>query len=464
MKKTIRLTVTSVLALLGALPAKAVAQTAPQAPPVVDQGSTAQTPPPPVVRPRRPYRGLFGGSESGVGANGLGLSVSGFGGYDDNVVADQPGSVGARQPVAGTYGGMNTSLEYRVMKERSRFMAIGGTELRFYEENLAPTSFSQWVDLAATVPLGRRFTFVGTHSAAHSPYYQMGFLPGLPSQEFAGEPAIEPFDVDLGVTAIETYRYDASLRLQQEINRTSELRYEYALSYTDFQEDFGDTHMQRAGVGYTRHVSRYGTLRLGYAYQEGESGFESPQATKLHLLDLGGGYSRPLSFSRRTTVAFSGGTAIVESALASRRYRFVGDASVHHEIGRTWLARAAYERNVGFVEAFPEPFYGSSTRGSLLGLVNRRVELTFEGGYANGHRLSVEEESPYSSVYASTEFRLALTRSMAWYVHYAFNKYTFSQSLDLPASLAPEFERSTVRTGVSLWIPLFTPRTRDATR
>ena len=71
-------------------------------------------------------------------------------------------------------------------------MAIGGTELRFYEENLAPTSFSQWVDLAATVPLGRRFTFVGTHSAAHSPYYQMSFLPGLPSQEFAGEPAIEP--------------------------------------------------------------------------------------------------------------------------------------------------------------------------------------------------------------------------------------------------------------------------------
>ena len=255
MKKTIRLTVTSVLALLGALPAKAVAQTAPQAPPVVDQGSTAQTPPPPVVRPRRPYRGLFGGSESGVGANGLGLSVSGFGGYDDNVVADQPGSVGARQPVAGTYGGMITSLDVSGDEGTSRFMAIGGTELRFYEESLAPTSFSQWVDLAATVPLGRRFTFVATHGAAHSPYYQMSFLPGLPSQEFAGEPAIEPFDVDLGVTALETYRYDASLRLQQEINRTSELRYEYTRRATPISKKTSVTRTCNERALATRAVS-----------------------------------------------------------------------------------------------------------------------------------------------------------------------------------------------------------------
>ena len=115
MKKTIRLTVTSVLALLGALPAKAVAQTAPQAPPVVDQGSTAQTPPPPVSAAPAVSR-IVWRQRIRVGANGLGLSVSGFGGYDDNVVADQPGSVGARQPVAGTYGGMNTSLEYRVIE------------------------------------------------------------------------------------------------------------------------------------------------------------------------------------------------------------------------------------------------------------------------------------------------------------------------------------------------------------
>ena len=356
MKKTRRFAVASALVLLGTWPAQARGQTAPQTPsPAEVQGSTPQEPPPPVDRPRRPYRGLFEGSESSVGGNGLELSVSGFGGYDDNVVAEQPGSVGSRTPVAGTYGGIVSSLSYRVAKEQANFLAVGGTELRFYEESVAPRSFSQWVDLAASVPLGRRFRVIATHSASHSPYYQMSFLPVLPSQEFAGEPTIEPFDADLGVTALETYRYDAAVRLQQEINRASELRYEYAIAYTDFQADLGDTYMQRAGVGYTRRVSRYGTLRLGYAYQEGASGYVSSQASKLHLLDLGGGYARPLSFSRRTTIAFSGGTAMVDSAVASRRYRVIGDASVHHEIGRTWLARVAYEHDVGFVEAFPEP-------------------------------------------------------------------------------------------------------------
>nr|AHN98018.1 fungal specific transcription factor domain-containing protein [uncultured bacterium lac193] len=423
-------------------------------------GSGAQPDSPP---PRRPYRGLFGGSEANTAADGLGLNLSGFGGYDGNVIADQQGSVGARRPVAGSYGGGAGTLSYLVRGNRSSFGVAGTSQLRVYRASVAPAGTMQSLLMTATVPLARRVTLNIRQGVQYSPYYQLSIMPDLPSQDAPDVAAVDLVNVDQSVTAVDTWGSTTAVSAAQELGRSSTMRYEYGYRLTDFAEGPDDRHGQNAGVSFSRRMTRYATLRLGYEYQTAESR-GGLNRTQVHNLDLGGGYSRPLSFSRRTTVGFSGGTTVLQSPARGSQVRILGDATVHHEMGRSWLARFVVRQDARYVEALPHPLYGYTSRGGVSGLITPRVELTIDGGYSSGRVDSGRANASYSSGTGTARVRLAVTRTLAWYTEYAYHQYAFGSGTGLAAAVAPDFQRHAVRAGLTLWIPIFTPRQGHATR
>jgi opacity protein-like surface antigen len=443
----------------------ALAQTPPAAPPSAEQPAA-----PPAVE-RRPYRGLFAGGEAQARREGLSLRLSAAGGYDDNAIAGQAGSTGPENPVASSYGTGDASLSYWVARERASFGVVGSTQLRIYENAAVPRTPTHSAVISGTLPVGRQWTLNANQIIRYSPYYQLGGLPVLPPRasgdgfDIAAPTVIDADapNLDRGLTALTTYRYGTALDLTQDISEASVMRYSAGYARTDFADGRADSYGARAGVQFARRMTRYATLRLGYAYQETHSGLVA-RRTVMHNLGLGGGYSRPLSFSRRTTVSFSGGTAVVDGA-GGQRYRLIGDAAVHREIGRTWLARFAYNQGVQFVEVLPDPLYGSAFRASADGLLSRRADLSLDAGYSTGG-LSVGGAggADYTTTSASARFRFAVTRSLAWYAEYAYSQYVFSEAISLPQGFSNEVARHSVRTGITLWIPLFTPRRANAAR
>ncbi len=97
-------------------------------------------------------------------------------------------------------------------------------------------------------------------------------------------------------------------------------------------------------------LSRYLSLRIGYGLTSANYDYlVNGRNYQHHNIDTGVDYSRDLSLTRRTKLAFSTGAAAIREG-ETTRYDVIGSASLNREIGRTWNAVAAYSRNAGFIE------------------------------------------------------------------------------------------------------------------
>jgi hypothetical protein len=418
--------------------------------------------PAPQPRERRPYRGLFGGDEARGGTPGLTATASAFGGYDDNVIAGQQGADVNRQNLGGKYAGATGQLTYLVVRRRSAFTAQGSSELRYYNADGQWQQMSHAANVGLTLPVGRLNELSIRQGFRYSPYYQLDVapdLPGLTSPDVLEQP---PVDVDQSLTALQSRRLDSNVRFQQPVGRGA-MRYMYGFRTARFDDETMDSTSQNASVGYSRRVSRYATMRLGYGYQNVRHLNTERGDLTLHDIDLGWGYSRPLSFSRRTTVGFSAGSGIATTATRNH-YRIIADATAHHEIGRTWLLRGAYRQGLQVVELYPEPLFGYTVRGTLSGLPGTRSELAIDASSSSGSFDSAQASGGYGSYQGSARFRHALTRTIAAYVQYSYYKYTVADTATLPQPAAQPFERHGLSFGLTLWLPISVSRQTDGAR
>ena len=417
---------------------------------------------PPVVAPRRPPRGLFGGDEARSGAPGLTANVSLFGGHDDNVVAGQQGSGINRQSVDGNYGSVLGELMYTAVRRRATFFADGSSELRYFDTDRDFQQMSHRGSANVVLPVGRRNELSLRQGIRYSPYYQLDVSPSLPSFSDPEVPQDRPVDVNQSLEAIQSVRLDSDVSFNQPVGRGS-MRYLYGFRTARFDDETMDSTAQDASARYSRRVSRYATMRLGYGYQTVTHPTTHRGDLSLHNIDVGLGYSRPLSFSRRTTVGFSTGTGIARTA-TTVRYRLIADADAHHEIGRTWLLRAAYRQGLQVVELYPEPLFGYTVRGSLIGLLGTRSDVSIDVASSSGSFDSARESGGYGAYHGSARFRRALTRTLAAYVEYSYYQYTVADGPTLTPFASQPFERHGIRVGLTLWLPLFVPRHIDAAR
>jgi hypothetical protein len=450
------------------IPATASAQRAPRTAPAGDL--------------RRPYRGLFGGNADPTAPQSLTFIGSVFEGYDDNVYAGLTGRrTDDRTGRSGTYSGASTALTYTISHNGERVTLSGSTtaQAAYYyttKWNVAPYYNG---DASARVQLSRSLSLTGTYGIVVSRYYRFLLNPdlattdttisggdiGVPGDEVdptAGE--LDAGDVgndDLDLLRRPTLRHSAGVSLSRKFGNRSALTAGYRLRYIDFIGGDRNSYRSQSGsIDFNRKMTAHATLNLGYAYKVADWNTEGRNNRTVQNINIGVNYARSLSFSRRTTVSFSTGSAIVSSdnlttpQIDTRtRFRAVGNASLTHEMGRSWTADVVYSRAVLFREGFDTPFYTDGVAAGIAGVPARRVNVSAGAHWALAST-DIDGNSSHRGTGAFAQASYAISRFLAAYVRYIYYSYRFGEDIPLDADFPRALDRQGVRIGLTTSIPL----------
>ncbi len=456
-------------------------------PPVPATPNPVQQEPPPqpltIEQPEGPFREVFARRQRREGTQSMTFSLSGYGGYDSNVIGDTNG-VGFDPSVqAGGSGlvGADAGLQYAKTGHRASFAGNLDGSYRYFPSRRSLSTSSVDAGVGLVYQLAHRTSVRLQESFAYEPYYQLGFFPSL------GEPDLGapiPSNLDFAVVKRQSVISTTSASIEQQLSRRSTLTFDAqyfsqtlghiptirqpATQGTAGQPGAQDTTGQAAaqnddargyggGLHFSRLLSRYMTFRLGYEYLQ----FTYPEPTrrilKSNSIDAGVDYSRSLAFSRHTSLSFSTGTSIV--SYDNRRFgEITGTASLVHLFTRNWQGALSYNRDMNFVQTLSRPLFADTASAELQGIINKRWLMSITGGYLSGRLGLSRSDSENSTVRTGTgafSLAYALTDYLRATFDYSYYTYRFSNDLVLPTTgLPPSFDRNSVRGGLQLVLPL----------
>jgi hypothetical protein len=406
------------------------------------------------ARVQRPYRGIFRGGVDDVGQL-LATSISFGGGYSNDRLSRPVGETpegGLPPTFTGPFSAASGDLTYMLDRDRVTFNASAGASARYYQSrhDVLP-GYSAAAGGSAS--LTHRLTLSGNLSAVDQPLYGLTLFPDA----IAPDPGtISPMDYTQDVASGAYRSVDGTAALDYTLNeRTAATAY-----YEDSRGELGDEHrsqtLRGAGASLRRQFTRDLGMEIGYARRLGTYDLADGSRTiRNDSIDAGINYSHALSFSRRTSLAFSTGTTAVSDG-DTTRFRIIGHATLDRQVGRTWDAALTYSRDVGFIKTLVEPTFSDSLAMAFGGLLGRRVELHTEVAATVG-RLGFdrgETATGFDAYDGTAQMTIALSRKLAMSVSYAYYRYTFDTGAPLPGTVFRQLDRQSVQAGLQLWAPL----------
>ena len=403
------------------------------------------------AEPPRPFHGLFGPTQNDqTRPRQLDLNWSVYGAQDDNsFLSNETDIVDSTLQANRMYSGANISLAYTRRPPRKVLTLTASSAARYYPDlhQLVSTRYSGGV-LFDVIPADRwQVQTAGTLS--YSPYYEvvLGSSPGLSGLDVAGPNA------DYAASRQDSMTYGSFIGAKRTFSATSSMNMSYGLRYTQFlgAAQYAD---QRAGIRYTRAVSKSFSLNLGYQQSAVTQvrGSKEP-AIYGRNIDLGLGYNRTLFSSSRTSIGFTSGTSTVTTAGGSQ-FLVTGSARLMRQLSRLWTAQLLYDRGVQVPEGTLRPFFNDTVNGNISGYFNSRVMLRVLPSYAHGKVGLGAQANPYNSVSNTTRIEFGLGRQVALYVEHFYYRYAFANNDDLPPMLAGGLNRKGARVGLTLWTPV----------
>ncbi|MCC7044049.1 MAG: hypothetical protein IT183_09305 [Acidobacteria bacterium] len=404
-------------------------------------------------RPDRPNRALFGG---GVGATDHQLIFNGSlgGGYDRLVFPDASADAASALPRGLFFGSGSASLGYSVSRTRFSLSAAGNTSARYAPSLPNRTASSYGLSVSSGLALTTRTNLNGTFAASYQPLSALSLFPEM----FGSGPSPIPTDYGLVGVSARNYRSDSgSVGLSHDLTTRSSLSFGYDYRHWP-RADFRPALVyQGASARYSHQIGRGLSMRLGYGRRIGTYGSATGAAQRNianHTIDAGVDFSRALSFSRSTSLSFSTGSAIVSDSVTTR-YDIVGNASLSHQMGRTWAAGLSYDRHVGFVDALVQPTFSDSISANLGGLLSRRVSVNAGTGASFGSIGLSANANRYRAVRASVGTQVALSRTLGLGLGYAYYRYRFDMGANLPSGIGTRHNRHSVQLTLGFWLPLY---------
>jgi hypothetical protein len=412
-------------------------------------------------RPGRPYRGLFGPQERNAAKV---LSVDGQigAGYETGVLVEQRprgvnfGDVSFFQ-TEDTFSMFAGGISYVDHADRRDFSVALQSAARNYSRY--ETVSSHQASAGLTVRLGSRTALSGFGTAAYQPWGAIVYSPSLNDPAF-GQVVAPTRQIPVLNGSYRTYASGASI--SQQVSRRSTVTASYTRDVIDFSGLGGDYRHQEASLRYAHGITRNLGWHAGYSYSEARFS-EQPTAYRGRGFDLGVDYNRSLSLTRRTQFGFSTGFAAVDSNIAlpvefqGTQYSATGAAWLNREIGRTWSAVVAYNRNVAFFESLRAPYFYDAVSVGVGGLISRRVRLQSSAGATYGDvglTTGSRESNRFVTGIADTSLTIALSRYAAIAAQYAFIFYSLNDANAFWTPYAPEMTRHVVLVSLRAWAPL----------
>jgi hypothetical protein len=411
---------------------------------------------------QRPYKALFGGSAADPDIHhSLDVSVSALAGYEDNEMAAQGGVPTSPLYQTGFYSGFSGVLSYYWQGKNVEVGANAGTDGRYYPDQSQFIGVTHYGGIGVAASFGPRTRIAANQSISYSPAYLYGLFPVLGPVTPGGVVGVgDPLGEE------HVYVYDTSASLTRDVSRRGSIEVLGSFRYSDYNQSAAigrDLRSYSVGGRYRHGMTRYASLRLGYIYRKGSYGFfgDINRPVAVHDIDVGVDYRRPLSLTRRTTVDFGAGSSIVNTPAGvlgepTLQYRVMADVGLTHQMGRTWSARLAYNRGLGFAEGFAQPIFSDAVTGSLSGFFSRRVDFSASGGFSLGDAgLNTGTTGRGFKAYsASARVRYALGSRWALFGESSYYKHDLGNVLIVAEGVPPNLDRTTVRAGLTLWFPI----------
>lgn len=422
----------------------------------------------------RPQRGLFGGDEP---SPGLSMLLTGASGYDTNVLAGQQGGGGfplQQGQLSGNFGEGIGALTFLHLRGSRVFSLSGVSNARYYPALDTPASFAHTASLQYEFTAGRRWAFQTRDAVQYASFNRFVLLPLGPRVEgidLPVNPSPEPINVDAaaavndssgsfdtGVSSRRNFSYETEFSAIQTLSSRNTMSYYASRHRTDTGFERRHLVVQAAGSTFRRQMTRYGGLRLGYGYSVANYDRIPPDILRMHLLDTGYDYLRPLSFSRRTTVGLTTGVQGIDRR-GVMIYRALVSSSIAHEIGRTWEIGGNYDRGTQYAAIVEEPVYADTVRLHTEGLIGgRRLLLSLDASYSNGHLTYTLNQNQIVTYTGAARLQWAISQNWSFLGTYAYYDYKFGSNVPLPPGMLSETDRQSVRFGISYWLPITTQR------
>ena len=170
--------------------------------------------------------------------------------------------------------------------------------------------------------------------------------------------------------------------------------------------------------------------------------------------DVGLDFHKALSLTRRTTLSFGTGTTAFADVNGTH-ITATGNVTLTRELGRSWFATAALNRDVYFLQTFREPVLSNYVSAGVGGLVNRRTQFQSMVGASNGAVGVTGPTNGFSNFFASASLRIGLTRNIGMTASYSYYRYRFEEGVDLPSGLPSHSNRQSVMVSLNLYSVLF---------
>jgi hypothetical protein len=411
----------------------------------------------------RPWAGLAPGRATDPG---LTSSADVFGGYSVATlpvfVPAEDGVRAEREDWSGPVAGANASANYATQGQSFQFGAGGAASIRYLagaEDDFLP-SYSGTARLAST---GGRLSASVQQSISYGPLNALPFFGGAAG--LGGLPAVDYRLIDQSQFAADT-----TGSIDVNLSRSTQLSFSASYGITDVIGTPSDLilaqdRFDRRSVNgrLNQRLGRYSNIYAGYGYGTGRvlSDEVGPTATPaVRNIDAGFGYARPLSFSRRTQVAFQiGAAAFDQQGGASDQYTAVGSASIQREVGRGGTVRLSVARDIRFISAVFQPVTSNSATAQALGTFGRALSLSVTGNYADG-QIGGADDSDFRLLAASAQVRYALGARVSTFSEYFYLDSTSDASAGSTTALAFDTRTHGVRVGLTIGDPFSGTRRR----
>lgn len=405
----------------------------------------------------------------------LDLGVSFYGAFDKTSVTDVR-HVFSSEPLLDDrvgFGGGTANLTYSYAGKENTFAAVGGSGLRNYTATTTSVFYPSdvYAGLSFSRRMSRRVQLSGREIVTFTPYYSFGmgqstggFSQSIPSlsasPQLTTSPGIAP-QFDQAVNRVDAVTNDTQVGVTWTLNRKASITARYSFYHTDSAADAASSYRVNnmgAGGSYQYQTSRYMNLHVGYGFYRNElpglnqfPGLVLPYYDE-HNLDLGIGYRRPLSFSRRSILSFNIGSTMITNGIDPYFY-VTGNASLSHQLSQFWSLAFSYNRDVSRPGGLAAPFVSDVGAVSVVGQVTRRLSLAGIGSFSRGNT-EVGISNAYDAAYTTGRMTYQMTRFLPVYTEYVYYFYRFNTSNGLATNFPMNVNRHGVRLGLAYSLPL----------
>lgn len=391
------------------------------------------------------------------------LGISLFGGYNQTNVSSSSsvgGTLASLVRSGATAGGSTQFSTFTALRRVSLGIGAGSSTNYFRSTSRFLTSYN--ASASQSITLGRRTTVSAGETFSYTPFYALNQFLGL--QNFAGTQLTMPVQgtFDSAIGDMRQYRYTAQAQMSHPFTDRTSVALTYAADLTGLDDPKPIRHYQQGGFRFTHMIGQGIGYHMGYGYGQATFiGIADP--TVFHNIDVGLNLNKALSISRRTTFSFSTGTAVNRNASEDRvgqggtpipgqtrtYFNVIGQASLTHNIGRSWNARVNYGRTWQMIDGSYVPFLGNTVTAGISGRLGAGTTLGTSAAYLLGGRQATGVAGQRQALSTNTFLNFRLKRSLSGFVQYGFYRQQFDLSqtgLNLPRN----FSRHSLRTGLTL--------------